>query len=222
VTLVVLAVWPANGQAGRPWQHPDVNHDLVTSQTLTELWELRWAKCPPFAHWLGSHYPDRWVRFHSLPGSKRYASNDTEYETILDRHYTVISELGPGSEIVVITSEWTPTPELTLQQWPRRSEIAPRARHWRTLLEEPDVDPEYRSYTQLYAEAVPWRPSGIDALLRAVADDELANVIVAPTDLRWLYHPYDGGADVIAESQAERDALKARHADWLSGHPSGM
>jgi hypothetical protein len=47
---------------------------------------------------------------------------------------------------------------------------------------------EYRGYTQLYVEARPCRPGVIDLLLRAIADDELANVILVPTDLRWLYH----------------------------------
>ncbi|TQS31246.1 hypothetical protein FLW16_00640 [Microbispora sp. KK1-11] len=41
-------------------------------------------------------------------------------------------------------------------------------------------------------------------------------------DLRWLYHPYDGGADVIAPTRTERDALKERHRDWLSAHPLGL
>lgn len=34
-------------------------------------------------------------------------------------------------------------------------------------------------------------------LLRAVADDRAHDVIVAPADVRWLFHPYDGGMDVI-------------------------
>ncbi len=61
-----------------------------------------------------------------------------------------------------------------------------------------------------------------DALLRAVADDELLNVILAPTDLRWLYHQYDGGADIILATRDQRDALKAPHHDWLSNQQSGL
>ena len=47
-------------------------------------------------------------------------------------------------------------------------------------------------------------------------------MIVADPDLRWLYHPYDGDADVIAVTSAQRDALKLRHAEWLSTHPWGL
>ncbi|WP_320066025.1 hypothetical protein, partial [Micromonospora sp. RTGN7] len=162
---------------------------MLTAQRLTELWEQRWPESPPFAHLLRSHYPNQWIRFHSLPGSKRYAGDEAEYEILLHRHYTVLTQLDPSADIVVITSEWTESAATTPQRWPRRSEIAPEAWHWRTLLENPDEDAEYHSYTQLYAEAIPWRAGAMDILLRAVADDELANVILAPIDLRWLYHP---------------------------------
>ncbi|WP_307871515.1 hypothetical protein [Micromonospora sp. M61] len=162
------------------------------------------------------------MRFHSLPGSKRYPDNESEYAILLDRHYTTLSELDPGAALLVVTSEWTESPATTPQMWPRRSEVTPSAWHWQTLLEEPEEEPEYRSYTQLYAETIPWRQDAIDVLLRAVADDELANVLLAPTDLRWLYHPYDGGADVILPTREQRDALKANHQDWLSELASGL
>jgi hypothetical protein len=194
----------------------------VEPQALSQLWDRKWPECPPFAHWLPGHYPDRWVRFHSLPESKRYPDSEAEYAIVLDRHYTVLSELNPGSDLLIITAEWTDTPETTPQRWPRRSEVAPTSRHWRTLIEEPDEEPDFRSYTQLYAEARPWQPGTIDILLRAVADDEINGVLLGPPDLGWLYHPYDGGADVILSTRAERDELKARHHTWLSDHPASL
>jgi hypothetical protein len=47
-------------------------------------------------------------------------------------------------------------------------------------------------------------------------------VIIAPADLAWLYHPYDGGADVITRYKGERDALARRHSDWLPANPAGL
>ncbi|WP_330468017.1 hypothetical protein [Micromonospora zamorensis] len=197
------------------------SHEL-NPPALTALWKQRWPECPPFAHRLRGQHPDRWVRFHSLPESKRYPDDESEYAIVLDRHYTVLSELDPGAVLLVVTSEWTEGPTLTPQIWPRRSEIAPSAWHWRTLLEHPEEEAECRIYRQLYAETILWRPGAIDVLLRAVADDELANVILAPTDLRWLYLPYDGGADVVLPTREQRDALKAQHRDWLSQQSSGL
>ncbi|MEV0456725.1 DUF3885 domain-containing protein [Catellatospora methionotrophica] len=65
-------------------------------QALNGLWEQQWPECPPVAYLLGSRYPDRWVRFHTLPGSKRYPENEDEYRTVLNRHYTVLTNWAPG------------------------------------------------------------------------------------------------------------------------------
>ncbi|MGC4897283.1 DUF3885 domain-containing protein [Micromonospora sp. DT31] len=82
---------------GRPshlrYNTPVTPSQELTPQTLTELWEQRWPECPPFAHRLRVQYPDRWARFHSLPGSKRYPADESEYAALLDRHYTTLSEL---------------------------------------------------------------------------------------------------------------------------------
>ncbi|WP_406197320.1 hypothetical protein OH807_11765 [Kitasatospora sp. NBC_01560] len=68
----------------------------------------------------------------------------------------------------------------------------------------------------------PWRPGCLDRLLRAVADDAVADVVIADTDFRRLHHPYDGGADVLLTSTEERDRLRARHTGRRSRHPDGL
>ncbi|MGI5506319.1 DUF3885 domain-containing protein [Lentzea sp. CA-135723] len=35
-------------------------------------------------------------------------------------------------------------------------------------------------------------------------------------------NPYDGGADILLPTAVDRDAVKRRHTDWLSLHPSGF
>ena len=62
----------------------------------------------------------------------------------------------------------------------------------------------------------------LDPLLRLVADEVVSDVLLADPDLRWLYHPYDGGIDVAVSSTSERDAVRERHRDWLSAHPTGL
>ena len=42
------------------------------AESLAELWRQRRPSGPPVAHTLRSTYPDCWVRFHSLPESKRH------------------------------------------------------------------------------------------------------------------------------------------------------
>jgi hypothetical protein len=188
---------------------------------LSGLWQRRWPEGPPVAHELRTAYRDRWVRFHSLPGSKRYPETDTEYAVVLHRYNTVLDELFGGSEVYVVTVAWSwePSgPELP----PRRGEVHPEGSLWMTLTDEDDPDPESRTYTHLYADRRPWRPGGADAILREVADDVLSEVFITDSGLHRIHHPYDGGADVILTTPEERDALRDRHRGWLPRNPAGL
>jgi hypothetical protein len=84
------------------------------------------------------------------------------------------------------------------------------------------MDPDPESWMHFYAGETVWSRSVLDDLLRRVADDQVGDVTGADPGLRWLYHPYDGGMDVILPSSADRDALRDRHRDWLSAHPRGL
>jgi hypothetical protein len=189
---------------------------------LTELWEQRWPTSRPIAHELPYTQADRWVRFHSLPGSKRYADNEREYAEIIRRHGIVLDELtdGSGEPLLAVTCSWSDRPR------PRRlsiwsSAVRRRAKYWQSILED-DSDPTFLIWTHLGITRMSTGGRRLNRLLRRVADDKTAGVIVADPDLRWLYHPYDGGADVIAATSSQRDALRDRHATWLSPHPHGL
>ncbi|MFC7384137.1 DUF3885 domain-containing protein [Sphaerisporangium rhizosphaerae] len=66
---------------------------------LSERWQANWLDCPPVGHELKRFHGSRWVRFHSLPESKRYADTPAEYEILPRRHNTVLSELFEGQEV---------------------------------------------------------------------------------------------------------------------------
>ncbi|MGI5186248.1 DUF3885 domain-containing protein [Dactylosporangium sp. CA-152071] len=190
----------------------------VDPHLVTEAWSRRWPECRPIAHELTFAYNNRWVRFHSLPGSKRYPDTESEYAVVLHRHNTVLDELDIPGPLLVITADWTDVAGTSFDLRRARARLAADGVHWQTILE----DPEHPAYTQLYISTRPWKTGIVDDILRAVADDELGGVILAPADLRWLYHPYDGGADVILQTPAERDTLEERHRTWLSTDPSGL
>lgn len=174
----------------------------------------RWGDGLWLAHTLKSTHQERWVRFHSLPESRRYPDSEFDYATLLSRQHTLLADLGAPSELVVLTCEWSDSPS------PRgRSadleRVAP-GRYWHTSLTNPEEpDPQFRVYTHLYAATLSNRPHHLDPLLRMIADDRTAGVILTPADFGWLVHPYDGGTDVIAATPADRDALRAEHPDWL-------
>ncbi|NUS93934.1 MAG: hypothetical protein HOQ36_16285, partial [Nocardia sp.] len=151
------------------------------SDNLAELWRRRRSRCRPVADELKYAYRDRWVRFHSLPGSKRYPGTAEEYRIVLDRYNTVLDELFAGQEIYLITCDWSdrPEPGARPDDHARRH---PGARHWTSVRDDPtETDIEFVSYTHLFASRIHWRPGAVDDQLRAVADDETAGVML--TDL---------------------------------------
>ncbi|MER7755980.1 hypothetical protein [Kitasatospora sp. NPDC097643] len=189
----------------------DVDRDALAA--LWDLWERQWPGGPPIGYEIGEEHGDVWVRFHSLPESKRYPGDEAEYAVALERYNTVLDELFAGQEVYVSTPVWTGTPE---------APAGGGGVHWRSWLYRDDPDPEFRSYCHVFVERREWRYGCLDALLRRVADDEVSGVIITDTAMRRLYSPYDGGADVFLASPDERDRLRERHADWLSRRPDGL
>src|SRR5262245_37658442 len=95
-------------------------------------WNARFPNCEPVAHHLPAVFPERWVRFHSLPASKRYPETEAEYATVLARHNRILGELARhGEPVALLTTGWSDTAE------PVRSErelveLDPLALPWRT------------------------------------------------------------------------------------------
>jgi hypothetical protein len=185
---------------------------------LSRTWEARWPQCRPLGYELRG-MRDRWVRFHSLSGSKRYAESDDEYEVVLGRNHSVLSDLGDryqeeGEHILVVTYSWSSSPEPE----PQGAADLAKSQHWMSLQVDSD---EEDNWTHLSVSASAWRNQELDPLLRRVADDE-ERALIMPIDLRWLFAPYDGGMDVIVATTAGRDELRSAHAGWLSALPSGL
>ena len=193
---------------------------------LTALWVGAWGDCRPVSYELRGCLHDRWVRFHSLPGSQRYAGSEEEYAELIRRHLVVLAELlshegaDQARELVVVTASWSDAPRPA----PRAAELAgalPAATYWTSVLTDDSI-PAEETWTHLWASAARLHGEELPPLLRLVADCATGGVIITTAEMGWLYHPYDGGADVIAASPAHRDQLRRAHADWLSAHRSGL
>jgi hypothetical protein len=187
-------------------------------------WQQWLPGCDPVAHQLRMAFPDRWVRFHSLPGSKRYPEGEAEYATLLERHNRILGALAqPEEAIILLSTGYSTSPEPVRPQ-PEWQLLDPMALPWRMVAMH-ELDAPFflaPSYWHVFASERVWQPSHLDPIIRLVADDVLANVMVVSPDCRWLLHPYDSGMDVIAESSAARDRLKRGHARWLSARADGL
>jgi hypothetical protein len=119
--------------------------------------------------------------------------------------------------VITLEVAFTPVPR---RRHPVLDVLLPDAECW-TVLSWPHLDPVL-AFAHAYVNHISWQPGRLDEVLRGVADDETAHLIIAPHDLAWLYAPYDGGADVLLATPALRNSLRDRHRQRLTEHPSGL
>jgi hypothetical protein len=76
----------------------------MSDDAFLDFWRTHFGDCPPAGFLLHETFPERWMRIHSLPDSKRYADTARELTALLARHNTVATDvLGDGSRCVEVT-----------------------------------------------------------------------------------------------------------------------
>src|SRR5690348_5984436 len=96
-------------------------------------WQQQFPDAAPAAHRLRAAFPNRWVRFHSLPGSKRYPEEEDEYSTVLARHKRILVELTASNRRVVLLSTGYSDLAEPVRLQPDLLMLDPHARPWRSV-----------------------------------------------------------------------------------------
>lgn len=188
------------------------------ARRLTGLWESRWPGSEPLSYMMDAR--NVWVRFHSLPESKRYADDASEMAEIVRRRQAVIrelSDLSGSTALMVIATDYFSndayagwSKKYLVDAWP-----------WRTCVNPDYADIEIKRTTFYFWVANFKEVGQLTPLLESAAEDE-AKIVITNPDMTWVYAPYDGGADVFAPTAEDRDRLKTTHREWLSDHPAGL
>ena len=76
-------------------------------------------------------------------------------------------------------------------------------------------------FWHIYFDTKIWKEDSVNELFRLVANDEVPNVMFFSVEKQIVYHPYDGGSDIIFDNSQLRDFYKEKYKDWLSKHPLG-
>ena len=184
---------------------------------LYEYWQRNFAHEQPLAHELRERYRKRWVRFHSLPNSKRYPETDNEWATLLERHNLVVDHLATdGCQLELLTTNWSAeqnschAPSEILQ-------LGLAADHWQSFTVG---DPA--NWWHMYRSSVIWSLGSLDCVFRLVADHAISNVMILDPDKDWLLHPYDGGLDVIHETRQDRNVICSAFGKWRPRGTGGL
>lgn len=176
-------------------------------------WDRFHANCVPMRWPL--HDQENWVRFHSLPGSKRYADNGAERAIVLDRANTlaryVLGETGP-CWLVQTRPHFTEEPE-----WWSRSVAASQEYQLQNEFQFRDEDGNW----DVYAALTVWVSGRFDRLIMSIANDESQHTLWMSAESGAVFSPYDGGTDLFLPSQDDVNVLKRECGEWLSPRADG-
>jgi hypothetical protein len=189
----------------------------MQAHAIAERWITAFGEVAPLGHLCRVALAHRWLRVHSLPGSKRYADTPSECAAILSRWATVANAaLGANCDCHLFFTAFPDTPARTVLD----------------LLPHGSPEPIWIDALAAYAEdydaikiaALPlvWRPGDFDRILTACADDRTGPLLFVNLERGTAFAPYDGGADVFFDSPASVAAHRQTWSAWLSPRPDGL
>ena len=194
----------------------------MTESGFTYYWNKEYPESFPINHELKWNYPDRWFRIHSLPESKRYADNDSEYQIIFKRQNQLMTDLiGDESEIFISFSLYAGDDLINahykeLKDFGEFEKVATI-----DLKKQRPYEHEEELFIDVFSKTEIWKSNNRNDIIRAIADDEIRAMFISVSN-KCIVAPYDGGVDVIVESTEKRDRLKNKYRNWLSTREDGM
>jgi hypothetical protein len=170
---------------------------------------------------------EEWVRFHSFRSLQRYPHDDADRQQLLRRHDRVIRTLRSrfgGGRLIGLAVGVAPWQGIAAGGHPvivhHVPDVLPGLRHMFNTFDHP-YDDASGTYGELYAtDQLTMRHLRRELLRQTLVLD--SDIAVIDESARWVYAPYDGGADVLLTSSRDRDLLRRQHADWLSPLRSGL
>lgn len=184
---------------------------------VVDRWTIAFGNVAPLGHLCRVALAERWIRVHSLPGSKRYADTTAEYDVVMSRWTTVANDvLGNREDCAFFFCEFPSEPASAVLDLLGPMSVAPT---W-----HPTLASLATGYEQIRigSISVAWEPDSFRQLLLARADDRIGPILFANLDRATAFAPYDGGADLFFDS-AEAVAVRRKEwAAWLSARTDGL
>jgi hypothetical protein len=195
--------------------HNVIAMHAIEPKEFVARWRTWYPGASPLGPELQEAYQHRWLRIHSLPGSKRLPDTEAEYSIIVKRHNTVVEELIGTAECVLLGYDYD-----GVYTFPSAHPLA------RWLPDSPPVmrvstDDESSEPISIFVGRGAWYRGMLDGPMENVADDQLRFMLLN-WDTGSAYAPYDGGADLFWPTELERDRARIEFGEWLSPDPSGL
>lgn len=189
-------------------------------------WSRYYPSREPVGYELLTASGQHWVRFHSLPGSKRCPDTEAEWRVLLVRQNELAAEvLGEDQECWLVQNHWETMPSV------READFDAGYDPFRVTTDY-DLKPaivtvrnegtEFECRWEAHVGLTTWSDGCFDPLLRQIADDKAAPTLWYSADNGSVFAPYSGGVDLFLTDKSRVRELKAQHPDWLSTHPLGL
>ena len=177
-----------------------------------EWWRSRYSGVEPSGHTLRAAFPDRWFRIHSLPQSKRYPDNVSDWKTLIARHRSISDAVLGAQPVCYLVTPWWCWKESCFSEFELRA--IPSLPEYRPA---PDELPS----GGYYGARVTWNFERFEPVLRDVAEDKVRTTVILENEPA-AYAPYDGGADLFLPNKQRRDSLREDFKKFLSSRPDGL
>jgi hypothetical protein len=186
----------------------------MSIHTIQEEWQSAFGSALPAGFLCRAQLPERWLRIHSLPQSKRYPASDQEYAEMLGRQNGAAEfVLGHASECILFITRFGDAQTLSPDDIPLHGYVP---RHAMSFVSE-----DGRDEFQFFALRVIWQQDKFNELIVSCANDQTGPILFANIATRSIYAPYDGGADLFFPTAEKLAVAKKRFANWLSLRPDG-
>ena len=186
-----------------------------------EAWIHHHPGLRPIGYMLREDDVKTWIRFHSLPQSKRYAETDKERGILLNRQNVLATEVLGLAGCWLIQTHWVTPPGMV--------DVADELDPFRTTRErnlefafEFSIPEDDDQLWRVHAVKTDWVSGQFDDLLLAVADEKAGPTIWMSGENGSLFAPYDGGVDLFLHDVKAAKALAVKYADWLPTSESGL
>ncbi|MGD1953863.1 MAG: hypothetical protein ACFBZ9_01200 [Sphingomonadales bacterium] len=187
---------------------------------IDSYWKNAFPDISPVGWELRERLPERWVRFHSLPGGKRYPESPKERAIVVERASAVAAAvLGEKGPYYVLAYVYEPDPDLPFSvenTW--RYHGIPLDQRF-TCLEDSEAD---AARIVVFTGATYDLGASFEAAVLGIAEElSPRSIWVSPTT-GAVYAPYDGGLDITLPQPADIQQLKAKFKKWLSKRSDGL
>jgi hypothetical protein len=190
----------------------------MASKQFEEFWKLRYPKTAPIPYLFKNNYAEEWFRIHSLPEAKRYPDTEQEWNILLTRHNTTITDiLGNNVKVLLVTGDYSYNDAADVHITDQEPIFLNFSFHRLPDIDLHEIDCNVYDKRQVFRPAFTetiWKPHDHDNIIREIAEDRLRAFFVS-SDKEALAAPYDGGIDFILRDSRTRDLYKEKYVSWL-------